>query len=257
MQEGPKKKILLIDDDTSLLVTLSDFLRFEGYDVTTAESGEQGLKKLAPVNPDLVVLDMSMPGMGGIGFMNEVCSADGKPSHPVLVLTARANMAEFFADVQVDGFVAKPCSPEDLLMEVSRILFLQSGHKPEDGQDGRAQKAVKVLIGEDDPMETESLRHAFTGAGFIFSSVDRGPDVIEQAIVQRPDLIVVKYILSKMNGDAVAEMLQEMPNTRDIPVLLYDSLGSLKGNEQVRGVSTVVLSRESSEILAAARQLLA
>ena len=103
--DNTKKTILLIDDDTSLLVTLSDFLRFEGYDVTTADSGEQGLKRLKTLEPDLIILDMSMPGMGGIGFLKEI-SVVGKPKHPVLVLTARANMAEFFADIDVDGRIA-------------------------------------------------------------------------------------------------------------------------------------------------------
>ncbi|NQT93034.1 MAG: response regulator [Lentisphaerae bacterium] len=60
-----KKRILLIDDDTSLLTTLSDFLSFEGYEVVTADSGEQGLRRLQTTEPDLIVLDMSMPGMGG------------------------------------------------------------------------------------------------------------------------------------------------------------------------------------------------
>ena len=118
MGEQTRRKLLLIDDDTSLLVTLRDFLEFEGYDVVTADSGEKGLEMLGTMKPDLIVLDMSMPGMSGVGFLKAISSADGKPAHPVLVLTARANMAEFFANVDVDGFVAKPCDPSDLLMEL-------------------------------------------------------------------------------------------------------------------------------------------
>lgn len=127
MSDIAKRKILIIDDDASLLTTLSDFLSFEGYDIATADSGEEGLARLESLTPDLIILDMSMPGMGGVGFLKAISDARGKPSHPVLVLTARANMAEFFANVDVDGFVAKPCDPNDLLMEVARIIFLRSG----------------------------------------------------------------------------------------------------------------------------------
>jgi two-component system NtrC family sensor kinase len=213
-----KKKILLIDDDTSLLVTLSDFLMFEGYDVITADSGEEGLRSLESTTPDLIVLDMSMPGMGGIGFLRKISNLQGKPDYPVLVLTARANMAEFFADVDVDGFVAKPCDPGDLLMEISRILFLRGGTTTTNtGQD----ISRKVLIGETNERDNEALVSAFADAGFTVVSVFRGPDVLERAIVEKPDAIVLRQVLHGMNGDAVARILHEMPNTRSIPVILY------------------------------------
>jgi CheY-like chemotaxis protein len=252
MENGGKKTILLIDDDTSLLVTLSDFLRFEGYEVTTAESGEQGLKRLKDLDPGLIILDMSMPGMGGIGFLKEI-SVEGKPKFPVLVLTARANMAEFFADVDVDGFVAKPCAPEDLLMEVGRILFLRSGQEE---VSTTAATQTKVLLGEDDAMEAARIAERLSEEGMIVNTVEHGPEMIEQAILQRPDVIVLKQILSKMNGDAVAEMLQAMPNARSIPVVLYDDTGSFQDNVRPRGVSQVVLSSDPNALLAAVRALI-
>lgn len=247
--DNTKKTILLIDDDTSLLVTLSDFLRFEGYDVTTADSGEQGLKRLETLEPDLIILDMSMPGMGGIGFLKEISVAD-KPKHPVLVLTARANMAEFFADVDVDGFVAKPCAPEDLLMEVGRILFLRSGHDDQASDPGTPSK---VLLGEDDAMVAARIEKHLADAGWLVSLVEHGPEMIEQAILQRPDAILIKQILSKMNGDAVADMLQAMPNARSIPVVLYDDSGQVTADARPRGVTQVVLSSDPDALLAALR----
>lgn len=250
--DNAKKSILLIDDDTSLLVTLSDFLRFEGYEVVTAESGEQGLKKLQTINPDLIILDMSMPGMGGIGFLKAI-SVDGKPEYHVLVLTARANMAEFFGEVDVDGFVAKPCAPEDLLMEVGRILFLRSGQEE---QVSTTSNPVKVLLGEDDAMVATRIEEAFKEADMLVSLVEHGPDMIEQAILQRPDIILCKQVLSRMNGDAVADMLQAMPNVQSIPVVLYDESGQLVDDVCPRGVRHVVLSDDSAALLSAARALL-
>ena len=259
MATQDRRKILLIDDDTSLLVTLSDFLRFEGYDVITADSGEQGLKRLERMTPDLIILDMSMPGMGGVGFLKRISRPDGSLEHPVLVLTARANMAEFFSNVSVDGFVAKPCNPEDLLMEVGRIIFLRSGAEmPSRGQGGLAKK--KVLIGEDDSMVRENLINAFSEAGFIVDTVSNGPEVLEKAIVQKPDVIIVKYVLSDMNGDSVAEMLWKMPNTRTIPIILYDETNSLDPEFDPSRTQTmikkVVNDNNSVSILAAAKDLL-
>lgn len=258
MDSQDKKKILLIDDDRNLLLTLSDFLKFEGYAVVTADSGENGLKALEKMTPNLIILDMSMPGMGGVGFLKEISSIDGKPGHPVLVLTARANMAEFFANVDVDGFIAKPCDPSDLLMEVARIIFLTSG-SIDDGKI-EAKEKFKVLIGEDDDVLREQMVDAFAAANLLVDSVGKGPEVLEQAIVQRPDVIVVKRILASMNGDAVAAMLKEMPNTRDIPVVLYDDAGDDIPTEKYvhagSGIKAFVKNADPARVVKATSDLL-
>lgn len=256
MANEERRKILLIDDDTSLLVTLSDFLRFEGYEVVTAESGEVGLKRLQSIPPDLIILDMSMPGMGGMGFLKEISSAEGKPEYPVLVLTARANMAEFFANVEVDGFVAKPCDPGDLLMEVGRIIFLRGGN-----QDERTPaKAVrrKVLLAEDEKNVQRAIGTALADAGYLVETVSSGPEAIEKAIIQRPDVIVMKLILSNMNGDAVARMLKEMPNTKNIPVIVYDASEDVRNEDRVasrKGIRKFVRGNSSAVLLAAVKEI--
>lgn len=221
MDGGPKKKkILLIDDDASLLLTLSDFLKFEGYEIMTADSGEQGLRKLARLKPDLIILDISMPGMGGIGFLKEISNPEGKPIYPVLVLTARANMAEFFANIAVDGFIAKPCDPNDLLMEVGRIIFLRSDREPA-SDDGHLQSRRRILVGEQNPTLKNDILKLLVDAGYEVEAATTGPAVLEQAIVQKPDLIVVNQHMNDMSGSTVARMLKQMTHTARIPVMIY------------------------------------
>jgi len=223
MSEERKRKLLLIDDDTSLLITLSDFLRFEGYDVITAESGEKGLETLKTVNPELIILDMSMPGMGGIGFLKEILDEKGKPLYPVLVLTARSNMAEFFANVDIDGFISKPCDPQDLLMEIGRVIFLRRGSAAETVHGEPRYR--RVILGESDPDVAERMVEWFTGNGYIVEQCSKGPEALESSIVNRPDVIVMNQILEGLNGSAVADMLVVMPNTRKIPIVLYADKG--------------------------------
>jgi CheY-like chemotaxis protein len=262
MAAAEKKLILLIDDDTSLVLTLSDFLMHEGYDVVTANSGENGLKKLKEVSPDLIILDMSMPGMGGVGFLKEITREQGKPSHPVLVLTARANMADFFANVEVDGFIAKPCDPNDLLMEAGRIIFLRSSEKSRTAAgNATAGGSRRVLLAEDDREVRSTLRTAFEQAGHELVVVASGPEVLERAVVEKPDVIVIKRILENMNGDTVAELLHKMPGTRQIPIVLYDS--DLAGNRNHQdferagiGVAQFVRSHDAEHLLSAVRRVL-
>ena len=258
MADQAKSKILLIDDDTSLLVTLRDFLSFEGYDVTTADSGELGLERLKALTPDLIILDMSMPGMGGVGFLNAVSSKEGRPKYPVLVLTARANMAEFFADVEVEGFIAKPCSPEDLLMVVARIIFLRRGPEASSAQ-LEEDTNRSVLIGEDEPEVLEILTESFRRAGFDVESVVRGPDVLERAVMMRPCAVVMKRVFTGMNGDVVASVLREMPNTKKIPIVLYDhgneTTPETKYLSQSAGVKIFLRTHAAPDVVAAVKRL--
>jgi len=220
MKDGDKSTILLIDDDKSLSITLRDFLQFEGYDVVTAASGEEGLERLEECAPDLIILDMMMPGIGGMGFLERL-SKDGSPEYPVLVLTAKAQMAEFFGNISVDGFVAKPCDPNDLLMEVGRIIFLTRGKVMEDRETDSAQAGPTVLLGESDALMSETLREVLTRAGCLVHPVARGPEVLEKAILARPDVIVLNVELAAVEDGAVSRMLSEMPNTRLLPLVIY------------------------------------
>jgi CheY-like chemotaxis protein len=115
--------ILFVDDDANLRLVLSDFLKFEGFTVAVANSGEDALEKLPELNPNLIILDMSMPGIGGLEFLKRISDKSGKPRFPVLVLTARANMRNLFDDMHVDGFMSKPCEPQELISEIDRILI--------------------------------------------------------------------------------------------------------------------------------------
>jgi len=130
-------------------------------------------------------------------------------------------MAEFFANVEVDGFVSKPCAPSDLLMEVGRILFLRGSRQPE-SRDSGAVHVGRVLVGDGDEHACKALMDAFIEAGFIVDGVLAGPQILEKAIVGKPDVVLMKVILPGMNGDVVAKMMKEMPTTKDIPIVLYD-----------------------------------
>jgi DNA-binding response OmpR family regulator len=212
-----KKRILLVDDEEGLLVTVGDYLEFEGYEVEKARTAEDALRKLARVRPDLVVLDLAMPGMGGMGFLKELGERGGGSKCPVLVLTARSNMQSFFENLDVEGFLPKPCEKAVLLGKIEEILARQA----ESAGDPAPDRGC-ILLGEDDPSKAAVLRHALTTAGYEVEVADTGPAVLERAALCAPRLILVKDILTHMNGEAVVALLKAMPKTSGTPVVLYD-----------------------------------
>lgn len=115
-------KILLVDDDASLLHMVEDMLTYEGFEVVLAQSGEDALARLIEMQPDLIILDIGMPGIGGLGFLRRMTEQNSKKFCPVLVFTARAELQSFFNSAIVAGFLAKPSTCENLLNTIRKIL---------------------------------------------------------------------------------------------------------------------------------------
>jgi DNA-binding response OmpR family regulator len=121
-----QKTILLIDDEINLQTMVKITLQTKQYNVVLANNGLEGLEQLKTVKPDLIILDMNMPKMGGVEFYQKICDKNGRPQYPVLVLTARANMEQLFKQFNIDGFMAKPFEIDQLLNEVDTIIKKRS-----------------------------------------------------------------------------------------------------------------------------------
>jgi two-component system alkaline phosphatase synthesis response regulator PhoP len=120
-------KILVIDDEPSILKLVTAYLKPEGYEVFTAASGVEGLKAARAIKPDLIVLDLMLPGMDGL----EVLSQLRRESDVyVILLTARSEETDKIVGLSVgaDDYVTKPFSPRELLARVKAGLRrLRSG----------------------------------------------------------------------------------------------------------------------------------
>jgi two-component system response regulator MprA len=123
MGVGPmRERILVIDDDEKITSMLRRSLAFEGYSVTTAHNGTEGLKQMLAMEPDLVILDVMMPQMDGW----EVCRRvrEGGSSVPILMLTAKDEVSERVKglDLGADDYLVKPFALEELLARVRSLL---------------------------------------------------------------------------------------------------------------------------------------
>jgi CheY-like chemotaxis protein len=257
MNDKKKDHILLVDDEQHLLISLRDYLTFENFIVTTAQSGEEALELVEKVNPDLIILDVSMPGMGGLGFLKRISATNNKPRFPVLVLTARSMMADFFRDVEVDGFIAKPCEETELTSIVRAILA-----KRKRVAELRQRVKRKVLIAEDDPAIAVDLVRLLGGAGYDVEVVSSGPELLEKATQIRPDLVLTKEVLPRLNGSAVASLMEVMPSISTVPVLIYDGgrskeeMGRLKSG-QTKCVREYLATSKPSLLVMAVNSVLA
>src|SRR5512144_2279498 len=114
-------KILIVDDEPSILNLVSAYLKPEGYEVYTASDGNAGLKAARAFKPDLIILDLMLPGMDGI----ELLSILRRESDVyVIMLTARTDETDKIIGLSVgaDDYVTKPFSPRELVARIKAAL---------------------------------------------------------------------------------------------------------------------------------------
>jgi two-component system, OmpR family, alkaline phosphatase synthesis response regulator PhoP len=127
-------KVLVVEDNANLAFGLTRSLESEGYEVEAAEDGIRGFDLARTTNPDLVVLDLMLPGMDGYTILKKL-RAEGKDV-PVLILTARGEEADkvFGFRLGADDYVTKPFSLSELLARVQAILRRAKSGDRRDGE---------------------------------------------------------------------------------------------------------------------------
>ena len=122
--QGPL--ILVVDDYEDAREMYAEFLRFCGFRVAEARNGNEALEQAFALMPDLILMDLSLPGMDGWEATRQLKADDRTRQIPVVALTghALAGASEGAKKAGCDSFVTKPCLPDDLVVEVRRMLGL-------------------------------------------------------------------------------------------------------------------------------------
>ena len=116
--------ILVVDDYQDAREMYAEYLQFSGFRVAEARNGNEAVAQAFSLRPDLIRMDLSLPGMDG-WEATRVLKADERTKHiPVVALTghALAGASEGARKAGCDSFVTKPCLPDDLVVEVRRML---------------------------------------------------------------------------------------------------------------------------------------
>jgi two-component system OmpR family response regulator len=170
-------RLLVVEDEETILQLLAGSLRFAGFEVMTAASGAEALRAAAASKPDLVLLDVMMPDGDGFEVMRTMRSSG--PNVPVIFLTARDGVRERVAGLALGGddYVTKPFSLEEVLERIRAVLRRTGRAAPatrlrvagleldEDGHEVRRDGTVIALT----PTEFRLLRFLMLNAGRVIS----------------------------------------------------------------------------------------
>src|SRR5689334_15440609 len=175
------RDILLVDDDRDLLQLIAMRLQAAGYAVTAVESGEAALAALAVARPQVVVTDLRMQGMDGMGLFEAVHR--DSPSLPVVILTAHGTIPEAVAATRrgVYSFLTKPFEPKVLLDTVAQAMRLSSPTPSGAPEEWRAELITRSSAMED--LLAQARRVAASDASVcIFGQSGTGKELLARAI---------------------------------------------------------------------------
>jgi len=191
-----RKKILVVDDEKDLVDIVAFNLRREQYDVLTAGDGEKALEVAKRETPDLVLLDLMMPGVGGLEVCRRLRSEPRTARTPVIMLTAKGEETDAVIGLSqgADDYVRKPFGVKELMARVAAHLRSQARAGEEEHprvlRFGElvvdSDRFVASLAGNDLPLTTTEfklLRHLVGKKGRVFTRNDlldavRGPDAV-------------------------------------------------------------------------------
>ena len=185
-------KILVVDDEASIVTMLAYNLKKEGYDVVTAEDGEVALEKFESENPDLLLLDIMMPKMDGY----EVCRKIREKSNvPIIMLTARADEVDKVVGLEMgaDDYVTKPFGNRELIARVKANLR-RSDIAPvtNNEKDGNNQVYGDLNIDFD--------RYEVTKRGEVINLTLREFELLTFLATQTPTIFTRENLLEKVWG---------------------------------------------------------
>jgi two-component system phosphate regulon response regulator OmpR len=136
-----EKKVLLVDDDEKLLKLVKEYLEGYGFRVVTLPDGSAVMKTIAAKSPDIVILDIMLPGKDGLAVLKEVRT---EHAVPVIMLTAKGEDADRIVGLELgaDDYLPKPFNPRELLARVRAVL-----RRPSRLEDAETQEDKLIRVG--------------------------------------------------------------------------------------------------------------
>ncbi len=118
--------VLIVDDDRALRFALSAYLRTQGYEVALASNGSEALAEIGRNRPDIIILDVAMPGMDGIELLHELKKGEGTWDIPVVMLTGRTSESDLVSGLEygADEYVVKPFGMAELMARLRNVQRL-------------------------------------------------------------------------------------------------------------------------------------
>jgi GAF domain-containing protein/DNA-binding response OmpR family regulator len=220
--------VLVIDDDATARELIAEHLKAEGFSVTAAAGGLEGLKLAKDLRPMAITLDVMMPDLDGWAVLAALRQDPELAEIPVIMVTILDEQRRA-ASLGAAGYLTKPIDRELLRGLMGRFRA--------------SARPTRVLLVEDDADQRERVSGWLEGQQWVVQEAANGREALAHLQTDQPDVILLDLMMPEMDGFAVVAALQKEPNWRDIPVIVITAR-DLDGKDRERlnsGVQSVLV----------------
>ena len=243
----PISRILVVDDDPMNVKLMVAILDREGYESLTAHDGAEALDQVRRHQPDLILLDVMMPGIDGYQVTRELKQDPATEAIPIIMITALNGAEDKVCGLEcgADEFLSKPVNSAELLARVKSMLRLKqyqeqlqvrtrsqkifSANTNAVPVDREAPPRQHVLLVEDSARDLRLLSGQIEDQTYAVSVAHDGEEALQKILAGGIDLVLLDIFLPGMDGFEVCQRLKETTATRDIQVVLITCLQDLEG----------------------------
>jgi two-component system cell cycle response regulator len=222
------KKILVVEDNELNMKLIDSLLKLGHYETVKAADAETGIRLARGHNPDLVLMDIQLPGMDGLHASRIIKTDPELKNIPVVALTAHAMVGDEdrAREAGCDGYLAKPIDTRTFLQTIAQYLHGNNvnGQVEENAQDHIRGHQHKILIVDDDPLNLELLSQVLCSEEFEVVLASDGVEALDKVVQESPDLILLDIMMPVLDGLEVTRRLKGDPDFAHIPIVLVTGL---------------------------------
>ncbi|MBI5555472.1 MAG: response regulator, partial [Elusimicrobia bacterium] len=199
--------VLVVDDEANIRDLLHQELEEAGYKVIEATDGTEALNKARQEKPDLIILDILMPGINGFDAMTILKKDVNTVNIPILIYSIIEDREKGYR-LGADDYVTKTMGQEELLKAVSSMMAWPM------------KKQKKILIIENDESVSNTIKEILKIEGYNVITADNGEEGILKAQTELPNLIIIDGDISKLNNNEILRTLKYGKGTEDLSIIV-------------------------------------
>ena len=244
--ETKKIKILIIEDEEALVNVLEKKFLYEGYEVSVARDGQEGMEKVKAIRPNLILLDIVMPKMNGFEVLENLKKDKKLSSIPVIVLSNSGYSVDLDKALDlgaIDYLVKAEFDMDEVIKKIEETIGkenfpkeeLKSEKKQNLSQENFSQDnngLKKILIVEDDKFLRDLCLRKLEKNGFKVSTAFDGEEGLKKIKEEKPVLVLLDIVLPGLSGFEVLKQIKTDSQTASIPVIILSNLGQKEDIEK-------------------------
>ncbi len=216
-QERRNIRILVVDDEAHIRELLRQSLTEVGYQVIQAVDGVDALRQARETHPDLIILDLMLPGISGFDVISALRNDPDIATIPVMILSVLTDREKGFR-LGADAYSTKPINMDEIMSTIERLLG-----RPGTGEQASPDRQRVLIIDQNQEM-VEAIAQVFAERHYEVIKAYNSQDGLDMAVRERPRFIILGATVSRLNDHQILHTLKYTRETRESDIVLMSAM---------------------------------